>query len=132
MIQTWGTNAEAPLLDLMALTMIATGVVTYIALQTMPAPYGRYATTAFGPMIPANIAWFIQECPSFFVPLLVYYRMNNGFVPLGKYDCIGLVFYLVDTSVMPFLTCRIQNSHGLVRVTLLSTVVHLFTAYPRG
>lgn len=90
MIQTWGTNAEAPLLDLMALTMIATGVVTYIALQTMPAPYGRYATTAFGPMIPANIAWFLQECPSFFVPLLVYYRMNNGFVPLESKILMGL------------------------------------------
>ncbi|GAU93714.1 hypothetical protein RvY_05610 [Ramazzottius varieornatus] len=80
--QIWGTNAEAPLLDVMALVMIATAVVTYVTLQAIPAPYGRYASNAFGPLIPSNVAWFIQECPSFFVPLFVYIRMNSGYVPI--------------------------------------------------
>lgn len=34
-----------------------------------PAPYGRYAWKASGWRIPQDISWFLQECPSFLLPL---------------------------------------------------------------
>jgi hypothetical protein len=79
-----GSNKEKPVLDLMAYGMIAIGVVVYVALQLMPAPYGRYATSSVGPQVDSRLAWLVQECPSFFVPILVYQFMNNGNPSLGE------------------------------------------------
>lgn len=64
---------EAALLVWAAWLMIVTGVVTFVASLSTRAPYGRYSPEAgrlYGPPISARIAWMVQECPSFFVPLL--------------------------------------------------------------
>ncbi|CAL8110250.1 unnamed protein product [Orchesella dallaii] len=36
-----------------------------------PAPYGRYASSSFGPTINPKIAWMIQECMAFFCPIMI-------------------------------------------------------------
>uniref|UniRef100_A0A4W3GER2 Steroid 5-alpha reductase C-terminal domain-containing protein n=1 Tax=Callorhinchus milii TaxID=7868 RepID=A0A4W3GER2_CALMI len=40
--------------------------------------YGRYTPPSFsGILIPAKIAWFVQELPSFLVPVLLLYRSGS-------------------------------------------------------
>jgi len=49
------------------------------------APYGRYNDTKrsrmYGPDINVVVAWILQECPSFLVPLICIY--------LGKKECVS-------------------------------------------
>jgi hypothetical protein len=54
------------------------------------APYGRYNTSNNG--IPARLAWFIQELPSFTIPCyLLYYHWSS--VTITKFIIVGL--YLI-------------------------------------
>lgn len=84
LVLTLGTPGEKPLLDAMAYIMILSGIVFYVFLQFLPAPYGRYGSSKYGPLIPARFAWLIQEAPSFLIPLFVYLWMDNGSPGLGK------------------------------------------------
>ncbi|RNA34143.1 3-oxo-5-alpha-steroid 4-dehydrogenase 2 [Brachionus plicatilis] len=55
--------------------MISIGIIVFVleAFVGMKAEYGRYNKKKSG--LPAPIAWLIQECPAFFVPLfLIFYN----------------------------------------------------------
>jgi hypothetical protein len=58
--------------------MITMGVLVFIteAFGGVRAAYGRYNTGGWG--LKANIAWLLQECPAFFVPLgLLFYNRTH-------------------------------------------------------
>lgn len=57
--------------------MICWGFCNFVMLQFTTAPYGRYSRSGWGTMVPAKLAWFLQELPSFIVPLLIV---------LGRYE----------------------------------------------
>lgn len=63
---------EQSLLQLLAVGMMLAGAVTFVALQFLRAPYGRYASQArsvlYGCMLPGRLAWMLQELPSLLVP----------------------------------------------------------------
>ncbi|GIS57722.1 MAG: hypothetical protein CM1200mP1_16600 [Candidatus Neomarinimicrobiota bacterium] len=40
---------------------IILGVVTFIILLKIPAPYGKFSNTSWGPMIPSKLGWFVME-----------------------------------------------------------------------
>ena len=45
-------------------------VLSFCYLNSHPAHYGRYTSNrSFGLVINPRVAWFVQECPSFFVPV---------------------------------------------------------------
>ena len=50
--------------------MIATGIVTYILLQYVTAPFGKHApemnTWKYGPLLDARLSWFLMESPNLF------------------------------------------------------------------
>ncbi|XP_068239168.1 3-oxo-5-alpha-steroid 4-dehydrogenase 1-like [Palaemon carinicauda] len=58
------------------------GVVIYgvLCLFLKKAPYGRYSELKYGFGLPVNLAWMIQESPSFYVPLcFVVYGTKDTF-----------------------------------------------------
>ena len=61
------------LLFWMSVTMLATGAVTFVCLTLLRlrAPYGKFASdagaNAWGPPVPARVAWLLQEAPSLVV-----------------------------------------------------------------
>ncbi|XP_055353354.1 3-oxo-5-alpha-steroid 4-dehydrogenase 1-like [Paramacrobiotus metropolitanus] len=105
LVRRLGSDAEKPTLDAMALVMIAVGLVTYVALQLLPAPYGRYSSPSYGLLVPARIAWVVQECPAFFVPLYVWLYMDNGAPALANKILAGLfmLHYFQRTFFYSFL-----------------------------
>ena len=51
--------------------MVYAAVCTLFMLTAlMPAPYGRYSSGRWGVLLNARFAWFFQEFPSFFIPLM--------------------------------------------------------------
>ncbi len=88
---------EERLIDLICCLMFALGVFFLISLTFMEACYGRYehSPRLFGLKINAKLAWFMQEIPSFCIPvvfMLIDYR-NNG-VPYFTKVTLGGLFVL--------------------------------------
>ena len=56
-----------------------TGIVTFIALLSITAPYGRYSKGgAWGPLINAKVAWVCWESPAFLIPLVMLAHGPGG------------------------------------------------------
>lgn len=71
------------------------GTIIYallILLNLTHAPYGRYAKGSQKIRIPPKLAWIIQECPSFFVPLVLVYfgNRNEAFRSVANQMCLGM------------------------------------------
>lgn len=67
----WFSHEER-VLNLIAWVMLICACLVLFVFKGQRAPYGRYSTSAsrwWGPNIPAKMAWFIQELPSFLWPL---------------------------------------------------------------
>ncbi|KAL3872770.1 hypothetical protein ACJMK2_035971 [Sinanodonta woodiana] len=65
------------LIKLCSFAYLAFGVlVVILLLYGITAPYGRYARAGWGCYINGKLAWFVQEIPSFVVPLLILFYSN--------------------------------------------------------
>lgn len=54
--------------------MIISAILTFCGLSIFAAPYGKYSSSkGFGPLMPAQLAWAVMECPNLWVSGLVYY-----------------------------------------------------------
>ncbi|CAH1793207.1 unnamed protein product [Owenia fusiformis] len=101
---------EALLLDWMAWVMIATSFIVIILLLFVSAPYGRYTATGNKYLtllkVPVKVAWFLQELPSFTVPLgLVIFTESTQFKNLSNKILITmfLLHYSQRALLFPFL-----------------------------
>uniref|UniRef100_A0A3Q3K8Q6 Steroid 5-alpha reductase C-terminal domain-containing protein n=1 Tax=Monopterus albus TaxID=43700 RepID=A0A3Q3K8Q6_MONAL len=63
------TGIELYILDCMAYCMIFMAVGVFVILLFEKLRYGRYSDSKYGFPVNAKFAWFVQEMPSFFVPL---------------------------------------------------------------
>lgn len=60
---------EAQFMDLLSYIFLFWALSVIVSLQYVRAPYGRYSRGGWGVQIPGKVAWFVQELPSFVVPL---------------------------------------------------------------
>ena len=67
--------AEENVLYYMAYAMIGAGMAAFTRqiLGGNAAPYGRYGSDRYGRPVPAKLAWFLQELPSFLIPVLLIF-----------------------------------------------------------
>lgn len=66
------------------LLQLGLGVVTWVALVFVAAPYGRHGREGWGPTLPARRAWLLMESPAIWVFLAIYLAGAQRFelVPL--------------------------------------------------
>ncbi|KAM8966987.1 3-oxo-5-alpha-steroid 4-dehydrogenase 1 [Pelodytes ibericus] len=90
-------------LEMLSLLMILMGLVSFGLLRFINMPYGRYSNSTFGPPVPVRCAWFIQELPSFVLPVYFIYQHHQ----LGAVTMILIgvftLHYLHRTFIFPFL-----------------------------
>lgn len=77
-------DKEVNILHSCAAIMMLVGVIVYVILLYIPATYGRYSSTKnyflfWG--IPARLAWFLQELPSFLVSSVLVLLVKFGGLP---------------------------------------------------
>ena len=65
------------LLNVFAWLEIAVGVTSIIASYFLTTPYGRYSRSVWGFGVPAQLAWLLQECPSFLVPFSLFLASDS-------------------------------------------------------
>eukprot|EP00062_Callorhinchus_milii_P013254 gi/632961161/ref/XP_007896603.1/ PREDICTED: 3-oxo-5-alpha-steroid 4-dehydrogenase 2 [Callorhinchus milii] len=96
--------------------MLVMAIYNIMEAQKNASPYGRYTPPSFsGILIPAKIAWFVQELPSFLVPVLLLYRSGS----LETLGCKLLLFmfcghYFHRTFIYGFLTNGQPTSFHIV------------------
>ncbi|XP_002735709.1 3-oxo-5-alpha-steroid 4-dehydrogenase 1-like [Saccoglossus kowalevskii] len=97
------SHAEQDLLYYMAIIMILCGAMSAVALIFIPSPYGRYSSSVWGPGLNPKMAWFIQELPCLFTPVVmtlydsVSSNVNN--MLLGLF----IIHYFHRTLIFPFI-----------------------------
>ena len=79
---------EVEILHWCAIIMALVGAIVYVILLYIPATYGRYSSTKNMFLfhgIPARVAWFFQELPSFLVPVILICLVKFGILN-GSYS----------------------------------------------
>ena len=71
---------------------IILGLITFVLLQKVTAPFGRHTASTWGWMINARLAWFIMEIPSPIFLLLFFYLSD------GKLNTLMAYFLLLWTA----------------------------------
>ncbi|XP_069469823.1 3-oxo-5-alpha-steroid 4-dehydrogenase 1 isoform X2 [Ambystoma mexicanum] len=124
-------GGEPRLLELLSGLMVLMGIASYVALRWIQAPYGRYASAAFGFPVPARLAWFLQELPSLCIPIaLLLYSSRTP--PLPQLLLLGafIAHYVQRTLVFPFL---IRGGKPTPFVTfVLAFVFCVYNGYLQG
>lgn len=63
---------EEQLLKQMSYALVGFLILAVVfVLHRAGAPYGRYASASYGCPVPANLAWMVQEAPSFLFPVML-------------------------------------------------------------
>lgn len=82
---------------------IGIGVIVFVALQFITAPYGRHTKTGWGPLISNRLGWIVMEV---FVVLVLYFFVFTGKSAQSTANYIILSFfslhYLNRSLVFPF------------------------------
>lgn len=89
------------------LGVIVLGVVSFVLLLFISAPYGRHARPGWGPTINTTALWVIMESPSPISFAIVYFMSDNAFatVPLILL-AMFMVHYVYRSFIYPFRTKR--------------------------
>lgn len=145
------------IVELSSYAMLVTAILTFIALHYVAAPYGRYspsrgketkdskqraASSGWGPLIPARVAWIIMESPNLWIYALILLSISSdtGFhlsskavvlslCYLGHYVNRALVFPLslssstapmpLSVMMMAFLYCTWNGVNQALFILLL-------------
>jgi 3-oxo-5-alpha-steroid 4-dehydrogenase 1 len=98
--------------------LAASGVVAFLALLFVPAPYGRYERRGWGPTLPTRTAWVVQELPAPVVFAWVFAHGAHAGAPVPLLLlALWELHYLHRTFVFPW---RMRPG---ARRTPLATVV---------
>uniref|UniRef100_A0AAY4B094 3-oxo-5-alpha-steroid 4-dehydrogenase C-terminal domain-containing protein n=1 Tax=Denticeps clupeoides TaxID=299321 RepID=A0AAY4B094_9TELE len=83
--------------------LIITGSINFIRFWKTPATYGRYTALSPGEkLVPAKVAWFFQELPSFVVPLLLPAVSLFVYLYCGVFLIPRTFIYSLRTRGQPF------------------------------
>ena len=112
-------------------SFLTLGLITFIVLIFFPAPYGRYSTKSWGPLINNRVAWVVQESPAFlmmFVYCLIADRPLTG--ATVALLCLWQSHFVHRTFIYPF-TLRGGKPVPLITV-LMAILFYLANTYIQG
>ncbi|XP_077999172.1 3-oxo-5-alpha-steroid 4-dehydrogenase 1-like isoform X2 [Glandiceps talaboti] len=127
------SQAEIDLLYYLALIMAGTAIIVCVLLQFLKSPYGRYGSSSWGFGIHPKVAWFLQELPSFAVPVtLIMYSTSNNVQSTTNRLLLGmfLLHYFQRTFIFPFLIRGGKKTP--VTPMILAFMFCLYNGYMQG
>ncbi len=101
------------------LLQLGLGVVTWLALVFVAAPYGRHGREGWGPTLPARRAWLLMESPAIWVFLAIYLAGAQRFelVPL-LFLILWQLHYVNRSLIFPLRMRTAARSMPLLLVAL--------------
>jgi len=118
-------------IDLILYTWVGLAVVVFIALFFISAPYGRYAGTGWGPMIPVRWAWIAMEAVSPILFLVAFVWSKHRDPVAVVLMCLWVGHYVYRAFIFPFLLR--PGSHLMpLSVVLMSVLFNSINAGANG
>lgn len=117
--------------NIIALSFIALGAVTLLALLFITAPYGRHARKGWGPAINARLGWVLMEFPAPLLMIIFFVYSSRDISPtLVAFLIIWEYHYLYRTFIYPM---RLKNSKPVtVSIILLGLIFNTANGYIQG
>lgn len=117
--------------ELLVLIWLAIGLIAFITLLFIPAPYGKFAKNSWGPLIPSKIGWIIMEIIS---PFTLIYFYANGDIEKTLVSTIFISFWVAhyfNRSIIYPLRQNNPASMPLI-IAILAFVFNIGNGYING
>lgn len=102
-VKNWYKSVvEATLFHYLTLAMFLAAGATFVLSGTIVAPYGRYATDTWGPVVSARVGWMVMESPALWWFVLVFTmggRADHGLPRV--FATLWLVHYIHRDLIFP-------------------------------
>ncbi|KAL5973547.1 hypothetical protein ACLOJK_030198 [Asimina triloba] len=123
-------SSDGSFFEIALLFMYLITPLTFLSLQFLQAPYGKHYRPGWGPSIPASIAWPAMECPTLFIPLLLFPYGQNASNPLAVALISFFLFhYFHRTCLYPFYLRPALSAPFPVSIALTAFAFNLLNAY---
>lgn len=109
----------------------AVAVLIFISLFFFTAPYGRHASSGWGPLIDNRIGWMLQEAPSSL--MMFYYLATSGRNLTSALIVLFIMWqchYFHRTFIYPF-TIRSSNKMP-VSIVFTAVIFNMINSYVQG
>ena len=120
---------EAQLHTYATWTEIALGVLTFVSLFFVTAPYGRHARKGWGPEIGQRAGWILMELPASVLWLAIFFAGDHA-LELAPLALMGLwqIHYENRTFVFPF-RIKAEGKTTPLSIVLTAIVFNSLNAY---
>jgi protein-S-isoprenylcysteine O-methyltransferase Ste14 len=113
----------------LALTVIATGVVVFVSLFWINAPYGRHTRSGWGPSVSSRLGWMLMESPAALGFAAVYARGEKASSAVPLFFCLlWLTHYTYRAFVYP-LRLRDAKKPMPLAITAMAIVFNVINPY---
>jgi 3-oxo-5-alpha-steroid 4-dehydrogenase 1 len=124
--------SESTIHQILLWALIALGVISFLTLFFVTAPYGRHAKTTWGPTIDNRLGWLIMESPSSLVFLVCWFLAGK---PADSASLLFLLLWQLHYAHRAFIyPFRLDNNKKRMPVVVMLMAL-LFTttnAYLNG
>lgn len=120
---------EAQLHTYATWTEIALGVLTFVSLFFVTAPYGRHARKGWGPEVGQRAGWILMELPASVLWLAIFFAGDHA-LELAPLALMGLwqIHYVNRTFVFPF-RIKAEGKTTPLSIVLTAIVFNTLNAY---
>ena len=110
---------------------IGLGVITFLTLLFISAPYGRHIRSGWGPVLSKRVGWIFMETPALYIMWLFYFFCADFTnIVLMIFLLIWSIHYTNRSIIWPFFIDK-SGSMPLV-VALLAFIFNIFNASFHG
>ena len=88
---------------LLNFTWMGTGLLTFVVLLKINAPYGRFSTASWGTLIDNRLAWFLMEAPVLLIVSAYVFLNHKGLsVPVMIMTLLFCAHYIHRSFIFPW------------------------------
>jgi 3-oxo-5-alpha-steroid 4-dehydrogenase 1 len=108
------------------------GLLVFILLLFIKAPYGRHSRNDWGPSIPNRTAWFLMEFPSLLVFVLFFLLGPGELQPLSWIFFALYVSHYTNRSLIWPWRIRTSGKHMPLAIALMAVCFNLVNGFLNG
>ncbi len=108
------------------------GLLAFILLLFVTAPYGRHSRKDWGPNIPNRVAWIVMEAPSLIIFVLAFLLGPNEVQPVTWIFFALYVFHYGNRSILWPLRTKTSGKQMPMVVALMAVVFNLVNGFING
>ncbi len=108
------------------------GLLVFILLLFVTAPYGRHSRKDWGPSIPNRVGWIVMELPSLVVFILAFLLGPEGVQPLTWIFFALYVFHYGNRSILWPLRTKTTGKKMPLVIALMAVIFNLVNGFING